>query len=112
LDVLLEDWTVEHGAEELVCLLQEAGVPAGVVQNAQDLSKDPQLIARDYFVKLEHPVLGTTISDASPIKLRGCTAANWKGAPLLGEDNRYVFIELLGLKESELSSYIERGIVG
>ena len=112
LDELLGKWTVKHKAEELVNLLQEAGVPAGVVQNAEDLAGDPQLKARGYFVELEHPVLGNTISDASPIKFSDSTTAHWKAGPLLGEDNRYVFVELLGLKESDLSSYVEKGIVG
>ena len=93
-------------------LVQEAGVPAGAVQNAEDLSKDPQLIARDYFVRLEHPVIGATISDASPIKFTGDTADDWKAAPLLGEDNRYVYTELLGFTEGEVSSYVEKGIIG
>jgi hypothetical protein len=35
----------------------------------------------------------------------------WKSAPLLGEDNEYVYLELLGLAESEFKSYIERGII-
>ena len=112
LDKLLEQWTGQHEVKELVNLLQEAGVPAGVVQNASDLAKDPQLLARDYFVRLHHPVLGDTISDASPIKFAGGSRADWKAAPLLGEDNRYVYLELLGLTEKELSSYIKRGIVG
>ena len=111
LDEFLGQWTVKHKAEELVNLLQEAGVPAGVVQNAEDLAGDPQLKARGYFVELEHPVLGNTISDASPIKFSDSTTAHWKAGPLLGEDNLYVFVELLGLKESDLSSYVKKGIV-
>jgi crotonobetainyl-CoA:carnitine CoA-transferase CaiB-like acyl-CoA transferase len=112
LDELLGEWTIKHEAEEVVCLLQEAGVPAGVVQNAEDLSKDLHLMVRDYFVRLEHPVLGTTISDASPIRFTEGKTGHWKAAPFLGEDNQYVFEDLLGLKDGELSSYIERGIVG
>jgi hypothetical protein len=30
----------------------------------------------------------------------------------LGEHNRYVFIDLLGLTEEEFSSYIEQGVIG
>jgi crotonobetainyl-CoA:carnitine CoA-transferase CaiB-like acyl-CoA transferase len=112
LDRFLEQWTGQHEVKELVNLLQEAGVPAGVVQNASDLAKDPQLLARDYFVRLHHPVLGDTISDASPIKFAGGTRDDWKSSPLLGQDNRYVYLELLGLTEKELSSYIKRGVVG
>jgi crotonobetainyl-CoA:carnitine CoA-transferase CaiB-like acyl-CoA transferase len=112
LDELLTQWTTQHRAEEVVDLLQGAGISSGVVQNAEDLSRDPQLMAREFFIQLQHPVLGKTFSDRSPIRFEENQAANWKAAPLLGEDNRYVFLELLGLTESELSSYAEKGVIG
>jgi crotonobetainyl-CoA:carnitine CoA-transferase CaiB-like acyl-CoA transferase len=111
LDELLGSWTIQHPAEEVAALLQKNGVPAGVVQNAGDLAKDPQLIARRFFVNLEHPVLGQTITDAPPIHFEREPAVDWKACPLLGEDNRYVFTELLGFTENELSDYMKRGII-
>ena len=111
LDGFLGQWTVQYTAEEVVNLLQEAGISAGIVQNAEDLAKDPQLLTRDFFIHLKHPVLGDTISDRSPIRFKESPTMDWKSGPLLGEDNRYVYMELLGLTESELSSYTERGII-
>jgi len=112
LDEFLEQWTLHHTPEEVVNLLQKAGISAGVVQNAEDLARDPHLIARDYFVQLEHPVLGKTLSDTSPIKFRESLTIDWKSAPVLGEDNRYVYTKLLSFTENELSYYIEKGIIG
>ncbi|MDP2725415.1 MAG: CoA transferase, partial [Syntrophales bacterium] len=112
LDELLGQWTAGYTSEELVRLLQQAGVPAGVVQNAEDIAKDPQLRARGYFMKLEHPALGMVTSDASSIKFSDSVTADWKTAPLLGEDNHYVYTELLGLTENELSLYIQKGVIG
>jgi crotonobetainyl-CoA:carnitine CoA-transferase CaiB-like acyl-CoA transferase len=112
LDELLTQWTFQHASEQVVSLLQEAGVPAGAVQNAEDLARDPQLTARDFFIRLEHPILGSTISDRSPIRFEDDLTVGRKAGPLLGEDNRYVFIELLGLTEEECSSFIEKGIIG
>jgi crotonobetainyl-CoA:carnitine CoA-transferase CaiB-like acyl-CoA transferase len=112
LDELLTQWTLQYTPEQVVNLLQEAGVPAGVVQHAGNLAKDPQLIARDFFIHLEHPTLGSTTSDRSPIRFEEDLSVNWKAGPLLGEDNRYVFLELLGLTEGEFSSFIEKGIIG
>jgi crotonobetainyl-CoA:carnitine CoA-transferase CaiB-like acyl-CoA transferase len=111
LDELVTEWTIQHKAEEVVRLLQEAGISSGVVQNAEDLSKDPQLMARRFFVQLDHPVLGKTVSDRPPIRFEEDITVGWKAAPQLGADNRYVFLELLGLTESELSSYVEKGII-
>jgi len=116
LDKLLERWTLRMPAEEIADLLQQAGVPAGVVQNAEDIAKDPQLLAREFFIPLEHPVLGKVLTDSSPIRFRGQSpgdsAGNWKAAPLLGEGNRYVYRELLGLSEDEFLSYVQRGVIG
>jgi len=112
LDDFIEQWTSKNTPEKVVGLLQEAGVPAGIVQDAEDLARDPQLRARNFFVPLKHPVLGHTISDGLPIKFREMPTGFWKAAPLLGEDNQYVYGELLGLTDKELSSYVKRGIIG
>jgi crotonobetainyl-CoA:carnitine CoA-transferase CaiB-like acyl-CoA transferase len=112
LDELIQQWTSSNTAEHVMQLLQEAGIRAGVVQSAQDLANDPQLQVRGFFAHLNHPVLGKTVSDGSPIKMGSDCMPDWKSAPLLGEDNEYVFLELLGLTEVEFGSYIEKGIIG
>ncbi len=112
LDKLIASWTVQYSSETVIHLLQEAGVPAGVVQNAEDVTQDPQLRARDFFVALEHPVLGKTLSGTSPMKFSEDLRGNWRASPLLGEDNQYVYRKLLGFSEDELSFYIEKGIIG
>ena len=111
LDELIQQKTSQRSAQELVTLLQEAGVPAAAVQDAEDLANDPHLLARDFFVHLQHPTLGNTVSDGSPIKFRKKISQSWKSSPSLGEDNRYVYMDLLGLTEAEFLSYIDRKII-
>jgi crotonobetainyl-CoA:carnitine CoA-transferase CaiB-like acyl-CoA transferase len=112
LNTLLGQWTAGRRAEDLVKTLQESGIPAGVVQNAQDLAADPQLAAKEFFVKLDHPLKGCTVADNLPIKSGDRLADHWKPAPFLGEDNRYVFLELLGFDERQFNDYVTRGIIG
>lgn len=112
LDILLEDWTKERRAEEAVRILQEAGVPAGVVQSAADLAVDPQLKARDFFVTLQHPLLGNTTFDTYPFRFPDQQGESWRAAPLLGEHNDYVFGELLGLGKEEISCLKKDGVIG
>lgn len=111
LDKRLEEWTVQRRTEDVVQLLQGAGVPVGVVQDAEALANDAHLIANQFFVPAEHPVFGRIYRDRSPIRLAEATQAQWKAAPLLGEDNKHVFSELLGFTETELSAYVEKGII-
>ena len=49
LDELVESWTLQHTAEDVMHLLQAAGVAAGVVQTGEDLAQDPQLKERSFF---------------------------------------------------------------
>ena len=111
LDRLVEEWTKKHTAEEAMALLQKQGVAAGVVQSAGDLAQDPQLNERGFFIELDHPELGKTISDATPIRLSDTPARYSRPAPLLGQDNENVYGELLGLSETELGRLKKQGVI-
>ena len=94
-----------------MALLQREGVAAGVVQDASDLAKGPQLRERDFFIELDHPELGKTISDGVPIRLSGTPAKYSRAAPLRGQDNDYVYGKLLGLSRGELDELKRQGII-
>ena len=61
-------------------------------------------------MKLNHPVLGETFSDRGPIRFPEDQTSDWKAAPLLGQDNRYVYINLLGLTEEEFAGFVTKGV--
>jgi crotonobetainyl-CoA:carnitine CoA-transferase CaiB-like acyl-CoA transferase len=92
LDRLVEEWTKKHTAEEVMALLQGEGVAAGVVQDARDLAKDPQLKERGFFIEL-----GGAISDAEPVRLSKTPARYRRAAPASGQDNDYIYKKLLGI---------------
>ena len=107
---MIGEWTQEHSAEEAMILLQKQGVAAGVVQSARDLAKDPQLKHRGFFVELDHPEMGKTISDANPVRLSD-SLPRYRPAPLPGQDNDYVYGELLGLGKVEMDKLKEQGVI-
>jgi benzylsuccinate CoA-transferase BbsF subunit len=111
LDELIEGWTKTHTAEEVMALLQKNGVAAGVVRSAADLAGDPQLKERGFFIELDHPEMGRTVSDASPVRLSGTPPGYSRPAPLPGQDNGYVYGELLGLGEAEINSLKGQGVI-
>lgn len=111
LDRLVEGWTGKRAADEVMSLLQKEGVPAGAVQDARDLADDPQLKARGFFIELEHPELGKTTSDATPIKLSDAPARYSRAAPTHGQDNDYIYKQLLNMSESEISGLRRQGII-
>ena len=91
-------------------LLQEAGVAAGVVQNAADLlDHDPQLRHRGHYRQLPHPVTGATLYMGPAFTLSASPAA-MRPAPCLGEHNASVYGELLGMSAAEIEQYTVEGV--
>ena len=111
LDGLIEGWTEKHTAEEVMTLLQKDGVAAGVVQSAADLAKDPQLRQRGFFIELDHPQTGKTIYDAAPVRLSDTPPGYSRPAPLTGQDNSYVYGQILGLSKGEINKLKKQGII-
>lgn len=102
LDKLVQSWTIQKDAREVMELLQRAGVAAGVIQNGKDLLEDdPQLRARGHYVQIEHPEAGRQTVDGVRIKLSATPGRVRHPAPILGQHNEYVFKELLGISDEE-----------
>ena len=106
LDGLVEKWAMARTAEEVMALLQQNGVAAGVVQDASDLAKDPQLRARGFFTGPDKAV-----SDAIPFKLSDAPVEYVRSAPVTGQDNNYVYGELLAMSEGEIAELKQQGVV-
>ncbi len=105
LDEHLRDWTRRLEPHEATRRLQARGVRAGTVQNAEDLTEhDPQAAHREVFFELDHPVIGPARFEATPLHFSAMAQDNWRSAPLLGEDNEYVFKELLGVSGRSTTS--------
>jgi benzylsuccinate CoA-transferase BbsF subunit len=111
LNDLINGWTSRHSSDEVMAVLQKEGVPAGVVQSARDLWADPQLRARGFFQTLVHPVMGETMADASPIHLSENPPSYRHSASEGGQDNDYVFQQLLGLNEEDYLRYQREKVI-
>jgi benzylsuccinate CoA-transferase BbsF subunit len=110
LEKLVADWTINHTAEEIMQMMQAAGVPAGIVQNAQDIIEhDPQLKEREFLVPLEHPELGVFGHPTPAYKLHK-TRANIRTSPLLGENTKYICTQLIGITEGEFKELFDDGV--
>jgi crotonobetainyl-CoA:carnitine CoA-transferase CaiB-like acyl-CoA transferase len=116
LDEVVASWTREHDRYDLMTRLQEAGVAAGVCQDAEDkCDRDPQLAALDWLTEVTGtkigtwPVYGMPVSmSASPPYVGGVVD---RGAPNYGEDNEYVYGELLGMSTEEIAQLAADGVI-
>jgi len=94
---------------ELGMTMEEAWVPAGVVETAEDLFHDPQLEHRGHFVVLDHAEMGRHSVGTAVFRLSKCPNSPKFAAPLLGEHNEYVLKELLGMSDEEVADLMAEG---
>jgi crotonobetainyl-CoA:carnitine CoA-transferase CaiB-like acyl-CoA transferase len=112
LDAHLAAWTAERDRHDVMELLQAHGVPAGAVQDARDINeRDPQVAARGVFFDMDHPVIGNARFEGVPIHFSMTAPDNWRSAPLLGEDNAYVFKGIVGMSADEFDELSSEGII-
>ena len=109
LDTAIAEWARSLQAESLMQQLQQAGVPAGVVQTPEDLRNDPQLEHRGHYWMLDHPTMGHRAYDGPSFRLSETPGELTKAAPLLGEDNEYVYKDIVGMSDEE---YVEHLVSG
>lgn len=111
LDRLINEWTINHSAEEVMTIMQEAGVASGILETGEDqLEHDPQTRHHKMFPELDHPRLGKHHAVASPFMLSK-TPCEVKRAPLLGEHNQYILKEILGLSDEEIAELVIDGVL-
>ncbi|HVY13626.1 MAG TPA: CoA transferase [Rhodopila sp.] len=116
LDAAVGAWTAGKTAEDVMTALQNAGVPAGVCQNAEDrCDNDPQLRHLKWLTEVTGTKIGTWPVYELPMKLSRTPAYIGgpinRGAPGYGEDNLWVLTNLLGMTASDVERLAEEGVI-
>ena len=79
------------------------------MQSPEAMRADPQLEHRGHYWMLGHPTMGLRAYDGPAFRLSETPGVLRKAAPLLGEDNEYVYREVLGLTEEEFIELLADG---
>ena len=117
LDELIGEWTLSLDAEDVMTCLQEAGVPASVVSQGQDLYESDHLKARGFYQPTPYYLADRGNPAYQWERLEGIAGANppkMSETPMdfghysnIGEDNDYVFKEILGMSQVEVDRFTE-----
>ena len=93
--------TQEYNTKELIDLMDLHGIPASVVNQLDDIYKDPQVIEQGSLVEVEHPITGTMRMPRPPFKFLNQDKFPKKQATILGADTREV-LESLGVENKHI----------
>ena len=109
IEILTQTFSQRDTADWLA-RLQAVGVPASPVLSIGDMLKDPQVLAREMVIDVEHSHLGSTKALGSPVKFSATPTNIRHGAPLLGEHTREI-LEEFGYLDSEIDALVAAGDV-
>ena len=112
-DEVLAEWCAPRRTDEAVLALLGAGVPAAPVVGARYGDRNPQHDARGFFEAVDHAVIGTHRIAAFPVVFGRQPPRRFaRPAPRLGEHNREVLSELLGVDDAEIARLAADKIIG
>jgi crotonobetainyl-CoA:carnitine CoA-transferase CaiB-like acyl-CoA transferase len=110
LAAILSDCFKKRTTREWLEDFDAAGIPAGPINSVGATLADPQVIARDMVVELNHPKAGRTKALGLPIKFSATPGSIRRPAPLLGEHTREILVEL-GYDDGEIAVLVKEGAV-
>ena len=110
LNLLITEWTKQHTAEQVMHLMQAAGVPAGVVLSPDNLLDDPQWKHRNFFWYLDHPELGNYPHFGESFQLSRTPVAGRMPAPCFGQHTEKVCTEVIHMSDTEFAELLGEGV--
>ena len=112
LDAAIANFTADQVAEVLMLDLQAVGVRAGYVASGLELATDPHLAGRGFWKLMARDHVGVLPHPAAPYRVGEEPFDIDCPAPTLGQHNRELLGDLLGLSDAEMDDLEREGIIG
>lgn len=111
IDGIMADWIGKHTQAEVLEIMEKAQVVAGPICDAQQLLDDPHIKARDAFVRMPDPELGSvTLQNVVPRFTNNPGRIRWAGKPAIGADTDDVLAEA-GYGRDEIARLVADGVI-
>ena len=107
----LSDITRSRTTKEWISLFETLGVPCGPINNLEQVFDDPQVVARNMQISMQHPKYGDMPLVANPIRLSETPVQYRNAPPALGEHTVEVLNRLLGIDPEQLHQLHQDKIV-
>jgi crotonobetainyl-CoA:carnitine CoA-transferase CaiB-like acyl-CoA transferase len=112
LEPILAAWTATLPADQIAEMLQDVGVAAHASWTTPEIAADPHLRARGAICEVTEPDGNHRAAVGVPMRLsKGSEIGIHRGTPKLGEDEDYVYGQLLGLGRSERTELEEAEVI-
>ena len=112
IDEIISEWTLTQDNIEVFHKLQKVGIAAGPVLNEPLAYNDPHLLERNFFTEITHAEAGTHKYPTTAFRMSDTPFEVRKPPVRLGEDNDYIYRQVLKLTEEEYNHLKDIGQIG
>ena len=91
--------------------LEQVGIPCGPVNTIDQVASDPQILAREMIIDVQHPDAGKFKVVNTPFKFSRTPHRAERASPDLGEHTEDVLNQLLGMTRKEISELEGSGVI-
>jgi formyl-CoA transferase len=102
---------LQKTSDEWLKLMGEAEIPSGPINTIDRVLADPQVLAREMVLEMEHPSTGKYKVIGSPMKLSETPVQYRIPPPLLGEHTAEILRDILGYTQAEISRLKEEKVI-
>jgi crotonobetainyl-CoA:carnitine CoA-transferase CaiB-like acyl-CoA transferase len=111
IDGIMAEWIGRHTQAEVLDVLEKAQVVAGPIYDAQQLVDDPHVKAREMFVRMPDPELGSILlQNVVPRFTNNPGRMRWAGNPTIGADTESVLADA-GYGVEEIARLAAEGVI-
>jgi CoA:oxalate CoA-transferase len=111
IDDLIAQWTEQFPKQILFEKLIEHRVPCAPVRDLKEVVNDPHMHARGMLEKITHPEFGVMTVSRSPLRFDDSPNIKLKPSQRLGESNKTIFSDWLGLSIAEIEALADKGVI-
>jgi len=111
LDAIISGWIAARSPEEILTRLDQSGAVAGPVYDVARILGDPQYAARENVITMRDPDLGVIRMVGVVPKFSRTPGEVTHSGPRLGEHNREIYGDWLGLDDDAMSRLAEEGVL-
>ena len=108
---ILDEYFIGQNKYERFYSSHERRFIFGIIQSPGEVMKDPQFAHREFFVEMEHPVMGNMKVPGAPFKMASTPWSSGSAAPAAGQHTVEVLGERLGFSSGDLVHLRSRGVV-
>ncbi|GHC78176.1 CaiB/BaiF CoA transferase family protein [Limoniibacter endophyticus] len=106
---VLNDFFATKPRDEWVKILWDLDIPAGPVNSLSEAFADPQMIAREMLLHVDHPVEGSLPQIGFPVKFSDTPGQITRPPPTLGQHTSEILTEL-GYPDNVIHNFREAGV--